>query len=442
VETGADVPIPGCPTGAGLAIMLAGFDNTQVPDAGIVDRIVGFERLLAWAAAGQARALAELTTRRTAHDVNELPYAVEEVALALSCSRIAAGSKLALATDLAGRLPATLLAWEQGRICAALARVISEGTQRLSAQDAAFVEDQLLIQAQSLSPARLKVKVAALADSLDPREIEDRHIDAAAGRRVIKEPREDGMACLWALLPADQAATVWAGITARAEADRDPADRRTADQRRADALTDLATGYLSGATTIDPVTGQTGTPPRVPAWAQIQVKLDAGLLLATSTEPAMLRGTDRSRPAWPSASSPTPNGNASSTTPRPGHCSMSGPPGMTPHRHYASSSWPATRPAPGPTAPNPASTSTTSSPTRPGPPPHTTSTPNADTTTAPNNAGTSAANAIPTEAAPSPSRPGTPTPAHPETTARHRETHCPTGRLTRRAKAMTRRRSE
>ena len=209
VQTGADLPIPGCPTGAGLAIMLAGFDNTQVPDAGIVDRIVGFERLLAWAAAGQARALAGLTTRRTAHEVNELPYAVEEVALALSCSRIAAGSKLALATDLAGRLPATLLAWEQGRICAARARVISEGTQRLSAQDAAFVEDQLLIQAQSLSPARLKVKVAALADSLDPREIEDRHIDAAAGRRVIKEPREDGMACLWALLPADQAATVW-----------------------------------------------------------------------------------------------------------------------------------------------------------------------------------------------------------------------------------------
>jgi len=287
---GATVPIPSCPTGAGLAIMLAGFDNVQVPDAGVLDRIVGFERLAAWAAAGQARALAELTTRRTAHDVNELPYAVEEVALALSCSRIAAGSKVALAIDLAGRLPATLLAWEQGRICAARARVLSEGTQRLSAEDAAFVEDQLLIQAQTLSPARLKVKVSALADSLDPREIEDRHIDAAAGRRVIKEPREDGMACLWALLPADQAATVWAAVTARAEADHDPDDPRTADQRRADALTDLATRYLSGATNIDPVTGETGTPPRVPAWAQIQVKLDAGLLLGTSTEPAMLRG--------------------------------------------------------------------------------------------------------------------------------------------------------
>jgi len=53
------------------------------------------------------------------------------------------------------------------------------------------------------------VKVTALADSLDPREIEERHTDAAEGRRVIREARKDGMACLWALLPADQAATVW-----------------------------------------------------------------------------------------------------------------------------------------------------------------------------------------------------------------------------------------
>ncbi len=98
------------------------------------------------------------------------------------------------------------------------------------------------------------------------------------------------MACLWALLPADQAATVWAGITARAEQDHTPADPRTADQRRADALADLATLYLSGATNIDLVTGQTGRPPTVPGWAQVQVKLSAELLLGTSTEPAQLRG--------------------------------------------------------------------------------------------------------------------------------------------------------
>jgi len=59
-------------------------------------------------------------------------------------------------------------AWEQGRICQSRARILSEATSRLSADDAAYVEDQLLEAAETLSPARLKVKVAALADSLDP----------------------------------------------------------------------------------------------------------------------------------------------------------------------------------------------------------------------------------------------------------------------------------
>jgi len=63
------------------------------------------------------------------------------------------------------------------------------------------------------------------------------------------------MACLWALLPADQAATLWAGINARAEQGRNPDDTRSADQRRADALTDLATLYLTGQTNLDPNTG-------------------------------------------------------------------------------------------------------------------------------------------------------------------------------------------
>ncbi|MGI8627446.1 MAG: hypothetical protein ACR2J5_12890, partial [Geodermatophilaceae bacterium] len=69
-SSGQEVPIDGCPTGAGLAILLAGITDTAVPDAGVLDRIVGYERLAAWAAAGQARALAELTTRRTATDPN------------------------------------------------------------------------------------------------------------------------------------------------------------------------------------------------------------------------------------------------------------------------------------------------------------------------------------------------------------------------------------
>lgn len=306
-DVAEEVSVADSPPGAALAALLAGVADGQVHDAEVLDRIVGFERLGAWAAAGQARALAELVTRRTATDPNELPYAVEEVTLALSCSRIAAGNKVATALDLADRLPGVLAALEQGRICPARARVFTDCTRHLSAEDAAFVEQVLLAEAETLSPARLKVTVSALADSLDPREIEDRHADAAENRRVIKTPQDDGMASIWALLPADQAALVWAAINARAEHGRptgpggsagpdghrtqpEPTDARTADQRRADALTDLATLYLQGATNLDPVTGDVGQPPKVPGWAQVQVKLSAELLLGTSTEPAHLRG--------------------------------------------------------------------------------------------------------------------------------------------------------
>lgn len=84
-----------------------------------------------------------------------------------------------------------------------------------------------------------------------------------------QNPARGRMASIWALLPADDAATVWAAITAHAEAGRLAADGhrtpdlRTADQRRADALTGLTRDYLTRPTT-DPVTGQPGQPPKVP----------------------------------------------------------------------------------------------------------------------------------------------------------------------------------
>ncbi len=46
-----NVPLPGCPTGATLALVLAGVRDDVVADAVVLDRIVGYERLAAWAAA-------------------------------------------------------------------------------------------------------------------------------------------------------------------------------------------------------------------------------------------------------------------------------------------------------------------------------------------------------------------------------------------------------
>ncbi|MBA3800308.1 MAG: DUF222 domain-containing protein, partial [Geodermatophilaceae bacterium] len=107
-----------------LAAALAGTADDEIGDAALIDRITGYERQASWAAAGQVRAVAELAARRVAdRGESELAFYVDELALALTCSRYAAWSKLHTALDLVDRLPQTLTALDQGRICAARARV-------------------------------------------------------------------------------------------------------------------------------------------------------------------------------------------------------------------------------------------------------------------------------------------------------------------------------
>jgi len=226
--------------------------DTEVGDGSLVDAISGFERQASWAAAGQVQMIAELARRRVAAGgQEELVFVVDEIALALICSRYAAWSRLHTALDLVDRLPDTLSALRTGRICTARARVIAEGTRALSDEHAAVVQEEVLGGAEGLTPSQLRARVSAAAAAVDPGEDDEAHEDACAARAVRKYPREHGMTGIWALLPADHAAAVWAAVTTHAETGREPGDDRTADQRRADSLTDLATAYLDGTCPAD-----------------------------------------------------------------------------------------------------------------------------------------------------------------------------------------------
>src|SRR5918993_567627 len=179
----------------------------DVDDSELVELIQAWERLSSWAAAGQLAAIAELARRRprsiedghgSAGDAGDplVPqvsgFAVDEVAAALRLSRPAAGARVHLAVELT-RLPAT---------------------------------------------------TAALA--ADPAAAERRHERAVPSRQVALQPSRDGMAELWALLPADAAVAVYQQIDAaarRAGAD----DTRSRDARRADALVAAVLGTASGA---------------------------------------------------------------------------------------------------------------------------------------------------------------------------------------------------
>ena len=149
--------------------------------------------------------------------------------------------------------------------------------------------------AEVLTPSKLRAVVAAAVAAVDPRDAEEQHEDACETRAVQKYPGEHGMTGIWALLPADHAAAVWAAVNTHAEASREPGDPRTADQRRADSLAELMTGYLNGVCPSAIPGSGTGPgqaaqscagshrPPTVPGWCQVQVKISADWLLGHAT---------------------------------------------------------------------------------------------------------------------------------------------------------------
>ena len=81
----------------------------------------------------------------------------------------------------------------------------------------------------------------------DPDGAEQRHTAARRDRRVAVNPEPDGMASLWALLPATDAVAAFGWLTrlARGCGAQDP---RSMDARRADLLAALLTGRLTPTT--------------------------------------------------------------------------------------------------------------------------------------------------------------------------------------------------
>jgi hypothetical protein len=135
----------------------------------------------------------------------------------------------------------------------------------------------------------------------DPTAAEARHERAVAIRHVTLQPARDGMAELWALLPADAAVAVYSRIDAVAR--RETADSRPMDARRADALvtavlgpcppaasgegTDRAATRITAET--DVAASRSGAGPVVTA-ASVFVTVPAGTVLGLDDEPGDLAG--------------------------------------------------------------------------------------------------------------------------------------------------------
>ncbi len=235
--------------GGGVAIGAVGTDRRLGCPShdDLLDRIVACEREIAGAQARQLALIAEFARSRPP-SVGERPlagaseFAVDELAVELRLSRLAAGARLVLAVTLADRLPGTAAALAAGDLDLPRARVVAEGTSTLDPPAALAVEARVLPRAVTQTVGQLRASVARAVLAVDPAGGQVRHERAAAGRRVAVSALPDGMAELWALLPAPAASAVYTAIDLHARRTGHPADVPM-DARRADALLELVTRH-------------------------------------------------------------------------------------------------------------------------------------------------------------------------------------------------------
>src|SRR6195952_4067355 len=246
---------------------------------GQIDALVAVERHIGLLQARSVELLASLDAADTSKD----GFTRDNVAAALRVPPGSMRTKMTAASDLTGRLPATLDLLRGGEISLRHATDLADATRSLTPESATVVETAVLERApeQTATQFRASVKRAVLRVS-SPAEEEKTHTDAVAERRVVLFPDERGMAWVNAYLSADDAATMMAALDAIAQETihGKGGDTRTADQRRADALVELCSAALA-----DPhLTRAHGQRPAV------QITVAASTLMGLDDQPAELGG--------------------------------------------------------------------------------------------------------------------------------------------------------
>ncbi|WP_169738921.1 HNH endonuclease signature motif containing protein [Jiangella gansuensis] len=256
-DAGGGVLVEETLPGPDLAEALAAVKLGAVSTYDVVEAVAGWGRLIAWAQAGQAAALAELTARPELQpercgyrSVNPVTNTAVEVAARTVTTARQAENLIGHAVQLVQDFPATQQALARGLIDERRARVI---TGELGGQDEQVrrrVEAAVLPVAPGLDSVALRRRITQLLHELAPVQTEQRCREARERRDVTVTPAADAMAYLQAFLPAEDAMAVKTVLDAAAgtlkrgdrAAGRQPV--RTAAQCRADALAALAWAAL------------------------------------------------------------------------------------------------------------------------------------------------------------------------------------------------------
>jgi len=214
----------------------------EVGDFELVEQIAAFEQVASWARVRQLAAVEVLSRRASMNPfwpvrVGQPNIAAEEVAARLGASR-AVGRELVEAARLfSGPLWATADALASGGIDWGKARIIIAALRHAAGPVAVDVQENVLPGAGTRTHSQLRTDLQQALIVVDPLDAELRATRAVDERRVC-HPKvlPDGMAGIWAVLPAGLAAGIDAALDGAARAAKCAGDPRTTDQLRADVF--------------------------------------------------------------------------------------------------------------------------------------------------------------------------------------------------------------
>jgi hypothetical protein len=245
--------IAACPPGPELDAWLRGLDLSVLPAGVVVEVVAAWDRMESSAHAGKLAAVAELVVRPTmdpdrtpgcgAAPVGRERVVAGEVGMRLRLPVLTASRVVRDAVLLDGLLQATGAALATGHVDARKADTLVRRARDLPYEATLAVEDAVLPDADQCSHAQFEQRVEHAIALVDAEGAALRHAKAREGRRVTHPRRRpDGMAAMWCVLSAPDAARLDGVLDHTARTARALGDPRTLDQLRADGLRDLIVG--------------------------------------------------------------------------------------------------------------------------------------------------------------------------------------------------------
>ena len=251
------------------------------PAAYLIDAITGLDRLIARRQARQAIAIAAFAEERRRGDEElGLPtseagkYAAEEIALARRVSPTSADYYIAFALGLVQDHPATLAAMLDGKLPLSSARAIVKECEVLRPVARRAVDADIAVEAAQLTPGQVRQAVRRRVCDADAEAATRRAEAARLRKRIGFLAREETMASVYNVLPAEQAAACWSALDDHARGVRADGDERSIEHIMCDTFVERLTGQSKAS--------------EVPV--EIGVVISASSLLGGSEEPAALGG--------------------------------------------------------------------------------------------------------------------------------------------------------